>query len=409
MEEPIHIQSEKAREKITDVFCKLIAVSSFSSVFIYLYLRIYELSVATGLIGLLFLFFIRLNKKGQNKASRTAIILTTNLGVIFFSFYLGYDSGIYLYLFVAPLLIYLLFDFNERTPIICFLLMYLATFVLIYFFPTTFFIATDKLSPAEIKFIYSFNFCSAFILCFGLVFYFANNNDKYILNLKRHKELLTEEVNLRTESEDKLKKSLKEREILLAEVHHRVKSNLAIISALINMQLESIEDASSKQIFEETKNRVYAMSLIHNLLYRNNSFEKIDFVQYIELFCKYITKSYEDKKHITIEYQIDDVVVDLGRAIPLALIMNELVTNAFKHAFRDLKEGKIIIGIEKFENNHLNFWVADTGVGMDKDILDSNTIGINIVTALIDQINGELKYEKNNGSRFVVSMPVIAD
>lgn len=407
MEETIHIQSEEAREKITAVFCKLIASSGLASVFIYVYLHIYELAAATGIIALLFLFFVYLNKKRYSKISRAAIVVTTNLGTVFFSFYLGYESGIYLYLFVSPLLIYLLFDFNERTPIIGFLLLYLVTFLVIYFNQKTSFTISQKLSPDIIKFLYSFNFCSTFILCFGLVYYFANNNDKYIQSLKRNKQLLTQEIGLRTESEDMLRKSLKERELLLAEVHHRVKNNLAIISALINMQIGNLKEDSGKQIFEETKNRIYAMSLIHNLLYRSNSFVKIDFVVYVDEFCKNIMKSYQSQSNIIIEKQIDDIEIDIKTTIPLALIMNELITNSYKHAFKGLDEGRILISIKKQENNYLKFCVADNGVGMNEEMLDSAGMGMNIIKSLTEQVDGVLKFEKNNGSLFTITLPMV--
>lgn len=406
MEETIHIQSKEARQKITSVFCKLIALSGLMSVFFYLYLKIYELAAATGFITLMFLFFVYLNLKRDFNGSRIAIVITTNLGVIFFSSYLGYESGIYLYLFVAPLLVYLLFDFNEKKQIISLLLMYLLTFLFIYFNKQSFFSESTKLSPEVIKLIYSFNFCSAFILCFGLVVYFANNNDKYILNLTQNKQMLIQEVSLRTESEELLKKSLKEREILLSEIHHRVKNNLAIISALINMQIENLKEDSSKQIFEETKNRIYAMALIHNLLYQNNSFVKIDFVQYMDKFCSNIIKSYQNKSFIKIDQQIEDVEVDLKMAIPLALIMNELVTNAFKHAFKDQNSGNITVGIKKIENNQLKFWVTDNGVGMQEELINSNSMGMNIVKALVEQIDGKLTYENNGGSQFVIMLPI---
>lgn len=408
MEETIHIQSEAAREKITNIFCKLIAFSGFASVVFYLFLKVYELVLATGFIAVLFLFFVYINRTRYYKASRTAIIIATNLGVLIFSLYLGFESGIYLYFFVSPLLIYLLFDFNEKKRIIGFIIMYLVTFIVIFVYDEAFFSLTNKLSAEEIKLIYSFNFCSAFILCFGLVIYFANNNDKYILNIMQNKQLLMQEVSLRTESEELLKKSLKEREILLSEVHHRVKNNLSIISALINMQIGNLKDDSSKQIFEETKNRIYAMALIHNLLYQNNSFVKIDFMQYVDKFCSNIIKSYQKKSNIKIEQKIENVEIDLNTAIPLALIMNELIMNSYKHAFNNQNSGIINVSIKKIEGNHLLFEVNDNGVGMNEELLNSSTMGINIVKALVEQIDAKMIYEKNAGSHFKITIPVVS-
>lgn len=378
------------------------------SIFIFLYLQIHVLVIANTLVALLFLFFVYLNKKKYFKFSRTAIILTTNIGVLFFSFYLGYESGIYLYLFLSPLLIYLLFDFNEKKYIFSFLLLYLITFLLIYFIQKTPFTISEKLSPSSIKFIYSFNFCSAFVLCFGLITYFANNNDKYIINLIKHQQVLEEEVELRNKSEDLLRKSLNERGVLLSEVHHRVKNNLAIISALINMQIGSLKDEKDKDIFEETKNRIYAMALIHNLLYQNKSFAKIDFVQYVDKFCVNIVKSYRSETIIVIDQQVEAVEIDIETATSLALIFNELITNSIKHAFKNMEKGQITIGLENNENKFYKFWVNDNGVGIDEKTLGSNTMGMEIVKSLVEQIDGKMEYFNNNGSHFTIIIPIVS-
>jgi two-component sensor histidine kinase len=405
LKEAIHIQSEEAREKTINRFCTLIAMSSLPSVFIYIYLQIPVLVGATALIAILFLFFVYLNRKRHFKISRTAIILTTNIGVLFFSFYLSYDSGIYLYLFVAPLLIYLLFDFNEKKMTVSFLLMYLVTFISIYSNQDV--RLADKLSPSTLKFIYSFNFCSAFVLCFGLITHFANNNNKYILNLIKQQHILETEVSLRNQSEDLLKKSLNEREVLLAEIHHRVKNNLAIISALINMQKDNLKDEQSKQIFEETKNRIYAMSLIHNLLYENKSFAKIDFADYVQKFCINISRSYQICDNIVIEQKIDDIEIDINTAVPLALMLNELLTNALKHAFKNQNTGKIIVSLSNTENRHYKFSVSDSGIGMDEDQLNANSgMGMDIIKSLVEQVDGNINYEKNNGSIFTITLPI---
>jgi len=379
-------------------------MSSLPSVFIYLYLQIPVLVVATGFIAVLFLFFVYLNRKRHFRISRTAIIITTNVGILFFSFYLGYESGIYLYLFVSPLLIYLLFDFNEKKPTVIFLLMYLATFVTIYYNQDL--KSTAQLSESSLKFIYSFNFSSSFILCFGLITHFANNNYKYILSLKNQQHILEKEVNLRNQSEDLLKKSLHEREVLLAEIHHRVKNNLAIISALINMQKDNLKDERSKQIFEETKNRIYAMALIHNLLYENNSFAKIDFVRYVSKFCTNISQSYQMCDRIKIVQQIEDIEIDINISVPLALMLNELMTNAFKHAFNGQKDGTITIELSNISNQSYRFRVSDNGIGMDENNLKSNTMGMDLINSLVDQVDGTISYKKNNGSHFTITLPI---
>jgi two-component sensor histidine kinase len=196
--------------------------------------------------------------------------------------------------------------------------------------------------------------------------------------------------------------SLKEKELLLAEVHHRVKNNLAIISALINLQMENLKDDKSKRIFEETKDRIYSMAMIHNQLYQNHSFARIEFAQYISSFCTYLSKSYQTDQKIDINKNIEEVQLNIKTAIPCALILNELVTNSFKHAFREQAGGIIDVGLKR-DKNRIHFWVADSGSGMDLAKLKSATMGMNLITSLVEQIDGNLEYENKNGSRFLIT------
>jgi len=196
--------------------------------------------------------------------------------------------------------------------------------------------------------------------------------------------------------------SLKEKELLLGEIHHRVKNNLAIISALINLQIENLKDDDSKIIFEETKDRIYSMALIHNQLYQNKSFAQIEFAQYITNFCLYLSKSYQTNPNIELILKTEPVFLDIKTAIPCALILNELITNAFKHAFKNQSNGKIEIGLKK-EGKQVNFYVSDTGTGMDNIQLQASSMGMSLITSLIDQIDGKLEYKNQNGSIFLIT------
>lgn len=202
-----------------------------------------------------------------------------------------------------------------------------------------------------------------------------------------------------------IEEQLKEKEILLAEVHHRVKNNLAIISALINLQIDNLKDEESKIIFEETKDRIYSMALIHNQLYQNNSFAKIEFSQYISNFCSYLVKSYQTNLNIEVLEKTTPTHLEIKTAIPCALILNELITNAFKHAFKNQNGGKIEVGL-KTKNEKVLFWVADSGTGMDRKMLKSVTMGMSLVTSLVEQIDGKLDYTNEGGSRFLISFAV---
>jgi two-component sensor histidine kinase len=144
------------------------------------------------------------------------------------------------------------------------------------------------------------------------------------------------------------------------------------------------------------------MALIHNQLYLNNSFAQIEFAKYISNFCSYLIKSYQTNPTIEIIEKTNPVLLDIKTAIPCALILNELVTNAFKHAFKNQSKGEIEIGLKK-ESSLVVFYISDTGLGMDNSQLQSSSMGMSLVTSLIEQIDGKLQYENKNGSKFSIS------
>lgn len=400
----MHLQSKEARIRAINQFCRLITIFSFLFTFLYLYLNINILSFLSGSISALFLLFIFLNKKGFYKISSAAIILTTNLGVIAFSLILGFKSGVYMYLFTAPLITYLLYDFKETKTLIAVFLLYVITFFIVYYFDESRFPPVYVLSDKMLVALNIYNMCSAFVLSFGIITYFANNNERYISRLKDKQIQLKAEVELRKQSEKLLKKSLSDREILLSEIHHRVKNNLAVISALLNLQVDKVKDFTVndiKAVFRETSNRIYAMSLVHNLLYQNQSLASIDLEKFIHSLCDNISKSYPRKQKIEIKTKIsEDCCIDLNTAVPLALILNELITNTFKHAFEAHETGIIKIQLEPTSSGKLLITISDNGKGMDDSALRNDTIGMTIVNSLVEQIEGKLSYEKNAGSIF---------
>lgn len=373
---------------------------------IYLYLGIYSLAGATAAIGAFFALCILLNKKGLFKLSRAAIVAVTNLGILSFSLYLGYSCGIYLYIFVAPLLIYLLFDLTEKWQMAVTFLLYLVTFVICFLHTNPVLGPPPQLDQRAIRLIYSFNFCAVLVLSLGLITYFARNNHRYIHNLRSNHGQLQEEMDLRKQSEDLLRKSLNEREILLAEIHHRVKNNMAIVSSLINLQIDNLPEEKSKEIFRETHNRIYVMSLIHNLLYQNNSFSNIDFAEYTERFCEHLASTYESEKNIAFELQIEKLQLDMKTAIPLALILNELVSNSFKHAFHQQHEGKISVTLLHQGQGNLKFTISDSGIGMEERSLLQGNMGMDIIRSLTEQLDGKMSYKRENGSHFTFLVPL---
>jgi len=406
MPETLHIQSAEYRQKIIGRFCFFIILSSVASVILYIFLDNWLFSAITGIFGLVFFISCWLNKRGYFRFARTIFIISTNSGILIFSVFLGYESGIYFYILCAPLLIYLLYDFNDKKPIIFVSVLYGITFVGTYLLKDFSFSGITPLSGSELETVFKFNVVSTFVLISVLVTFFAYNNSRYIKRLKHQQEVLTNEIKMRTKSEKLLQKSLKEREMLLSEIHHRVKNNLAIVTALLNFEKGNINDDNSRTIFEETKNRIFAISLVHNLLYDNSSFEKIDMVSFFKLFCENILESYANK-NIQMTQSIDDVCINIKTAVPLAILVNEIVNNSMKNAFQDDQSGSISIGLESMENNSCKLFIHDTGTLMSPDIFKNQGTQMDIIHSLLEQLDAEMNFEHNNGNRFTVVFKIV--
>ncbi len=394
LKQTVHIQSEEARNQTINRFCLLIALTSFPYIFIFIYLKIYLLSGISTSVVILFSFFIYLNKKAHYKFARTAVIIATNVEVFIFSTALGFDSGIYLYLFAAPLLVYLLFDFNQRKTILFYLFTYILTFLIIYFNQRIDFMPPFIIESGVQKAIYAFNFCCTFFMCFMLVLYFANNNHNYILNLTMNKNLL--------------QKSLQDRELLLSEIHHRVKNNLAVVSALLELQTSYVEDEKVKNVIIESKNRIKSIALLHEKLYENKLLGEIDVKEYINELINYIKQTFNYKnKNIEFDLNIDSIKLNIDDAMPLSLIINELITNSYKHAFTNQDNGKINISILP-KGNRMHFSYADNGQGIQTENKENiNQFGMTLIEALAHQLDATYVIEKiDEGFSFKMQVKV---
>ena len=350
----------------------------------------------------IFILAIVFNQLKKYLFSSILLLFNTNYCVTFFSIYLGFDSGIHLYLFTSPLIVLCLFHGKSKRLIIGSMIIYLLNFLVLLFVEKYCKIGFVRLEKPELEFLYMVNFVFAMIILITLSLYFLLNNEKinHLLLAKNHE--MEKEIAVRQTAEKFAKTALKEKELLLGEIHHRVKNNLAIISALINLQIGNLKDEESKIIFEETKDRIYSMALIHNQLYQNKSFAQIEFAQYIRTFCSYLVKSYQTNSNIKIIENTTQIFLDIKTAIPCALILNELITNAFKHAFKKQEKGNIEIGL-KISGGQIIFYVSDTGAGMDSKQLQSTSMGMSLITSLIEQIDGKLEYKNENGSTFLIT------
>lgn len=213
------------------------------------------------------------------------------------------------------------------------------------------------------------------------------------------------EITERKIAQDNMRKSLEEKEVLLREIHHRVKNNMQIISSLLRLQSENIEDKKYRDAFIDSQNRIHAMALIHEKLYQSKSIAKINFKEYIDSIVSNIFESYCIKSNIKIDINIENIPLIIDCAVPCGLIINELVTNSLKYAFPDGRQGKIQISVKSNNDHMIQLSISDDGIGIpeDMDIRNTKSLGLHLVTALAEkQLNGEFILNRENGTEFQI-------
>lgn len=215
---------------------------------------------------------------------------------------------------------------------------------------------------------------------------------------------LQAEVKERTRAEEQITASLHEKEVLLREIHHRVKNNLQIISSLLYLQAQSLKDRGSAQTLRESQNRVRSMSLVHEMLYRSTDLSRIGFGEYIRNLVRYLFGAFGAREEIRSEVSVEEVSLDINTAIPCGLIINELVSNALKHAFRDGRPGTIRIEVQPMDADRFLLAVSDDGQGFpaELDPRASSTLGLQLVETLVRQLDGTMELERSVGTRFSI-------
>jgi len=224
---------------------------------------------------------------------------------------------------------------------------------------------------------------------------------------ERTEELL-KEISHRKEIEDQLRASLDEKSLLLREIHHRVKNNLQIIISLTNLQLRQSDDPQVKRIMAETQNRVRAMALVHEKLYRSDNIYDIDLAEYIRFLTKQLFAYYKiDSRNVLHKTEIGEIRVPINTAIPIGLIINELVSNALKHGFPDGRKGTLSISARR-EDDTIFLEVDDTGVGIAEGIdwRNAPSLGLKLVISLVKQLEGTIELDRSHGTAFSMVLQV---
>ena len=209
-------------------------------------------------------------------------------------------------------------------------------------------------------------------------------------------------------NEEKITQSLKEKDVLLKEVHHRVKNNMQVISSILNLQSSYVRDAYALNLLKECQNRIKSMAFIHESLYQTKNFESVNFSEYVTTLSKNLVHTYSvSNKKIKLILTLDNLLLNLDASIPCGLIINEIISNSLKYAFPDNRDGIIFVTLKVFKNK-IKIEVGDNGIGIPEkiDIKNTQTLGLQLIDTLIEQINGTFKLIRKNGTIFSIEFNI---
>jgi len=195
--------------------------------------------------------------------------------------------------------------------------------------------------------------------------------------------------------------------VLLKEIHHRVKNNLQVISSLLSLQSGYLKDDQAKTALQICRDRIKSMGLVHDKLYRSESFNEVNFREYLEDISLQLHRLYHSGRRIDMEIEAADYMVSIDVAIPCGIMVNELITNVLKYAFPDDRPGKVTIDFRQLPDNHYQLMVKDDGVGLpaELDIENTESLGLKLVKMLTKQLEGELQVQSQKGTLFKITFP----
>jgi two-component sensor histidine kinase len=221
-------------------------------------------------------------------------------------------------------------------------------------------------------------------------------------------EELRREADERQAALQRLSASLAEKEVLLREIHHRVKNNLQVISSMFNLQAGRMRDPQVVDVLRESQNRLRSMGLIHEKLYRSENLSQVDFSGYIESLAAFLFQAYRfDPQQVKLRLEVEAIDLPIDTAVPCGLLLNELIANALKHAFPAGRRGSLTVELKRLPGENILLRVADDGIGMPvtADPSAGSSLGMTLVHALADQLDGELEMKRDNGTEISLVFP----
>lgn len=344
-----------------------------------------------GMLSLVLIF----NAYGNLKLATIIYLLVLNFNIILLNVMFEFNYGLYLYLF--PLFSGLSFLFplpKYKSMFVMMLLIMILFHSLSYFLVQIYPSRTLKVAPeslfTRLNYVFSFSLTFLIFLKFNI--------------LKSQQKLeLDQKIEEYTNQRALLEETLKDKNILLSEIHHRTKNNLAIVSSMLNLQRNQIDNEQMKDILQDCSNRVHSMAAVHQKLYEKGDFTKIELKDYLNDLIKDLKRTiFPQDESVILNLEIDSFLLTSDKAIPCALILNELLTNSIKYAFGQ-EGGRIDIKISKISNQVL-MMVHDNGKGFEYDSGKNPTsLGMTLIEALAEQLDGHFEFNTKEGTTFTLT------
>jgi len=338
----------------------------------------------------------------QNNCKPEIIFLLGSLDIILHSYlgsyYIGFESNFIYYMLSLPLVLYFGKNWStlqKRTYVIS---IGILLFVGIYFLKSH----TPIISITR-DFINNIAILNTLLIATGIfliVYHFnkiVKQNDLALLNTNR----ILSDQNLEND------KQLKRQDILLREIHHRMKNNLQVVTSLLRLQLNDIDDQKSIEILKEAQNRVFSLAKLHEKMYRSEDLEHINVKQHLSVLTEDLIKTYSIDQHIETDIVVDNVKLGVKTLVPLGLIINEIITNSLKYAFNsNNNKGKIIVHLKQDTPTHFKLVIGDNGSGM-KETTQSNGLGTKLIKIFTQQLNGTISKLQRTGTMYTIQFEKI--
>lgn len=383
---------EKREVRMINLFCWIALIGSLAGIMTVFLINTKYPTVIAIFSVIAAIGPLLLNLKGYYNISTYIFVFTINFSLFIIAQEYPTSVGNYLYYFPMIFCIALIHNPTKPNKRTLFLFAIAALSFLCGFIFDIDSLKNKTLTDQDNKVLTVYNSCLTFFLTLILVYLVVKLINKQSNEAVR---LLKKEQ----EAQVLIAQSLKEKETLLAEIQHRVKNNLAIITGLLNLQMEKAPCDVSKNLMIESRNRVMSISMVHERLYKKDNLSKINFKLYVSELANEIVKSFPVlTQQIEIHEELVDAELEVTRAVPIGLIINEAITNSLKHAFANTEKPTIKIKMQIiFDNVHIS--LLDNGVGFaDTQTRKENSLGLSLIESLADQIDGEVEFKNDNGA-----------